>query len=66
MTPEPTPETWLTVEDAARRIQASRRSVYRAIKAGELKAAKINGRGDLRIAASWIDEWLSQQARRAE
>jgi len=60
---EPTAHTdWLTVEDAAAQIKASRRSLYRAIRAGELRAAPINGRGDLRTCRAWVSEWMSRRA----
>jgi excisionase family DNA binding protein len=55
--------TWLTVADAANRIKASRASIYRAIRNGELKAAVVNSRGDMRIHDSWIDQWLLARLR---
>jgi len=59
---EPVVDAWLTVPEAAARIKASRRTVYRAIRSGELKAASINSRRDFRIAASWVDDWLRRRA----
>ena len=56
---------WLTVDEAAARVKASKRSIYRAVRAGELRAAPINGRGCLRIAESWLREWLSRLDERA-
>jgi excisionase family DNA binding protein len=56
--------TWLTVAEAATRAKAGKRSIYAAVKAGELRAAPINERGDLRIADAWIDAWLERLASR--
>jgi excisionase family DNA binding protein len=53
---------WLTVPEVAARLRASRRSVYRAIKKGKLRAAVINGRGDLRSCDEWVREWLTSRA----
>jgi excisionase family DNA binding protein len=52
----------LTVPGVAREIHSSTRSVYRAIKRGKLKAARINDRGDLRIYRSWVEEWMHERA----
>ena len=41
------------------------RSVYRAIKAGNLRAARINDRGDLRVLGSWALEYLESLAKRS-
>lgn len=56
--------TWLTVGEAAARAKAGKRSIYTAVRLGELKAAPINDRGDLRIAESWVDDWLQARAAR--
>jgi excisionase family DNA binding protein len=53
----------LTVEEAASRVKVSRRTVMRAIKAGQLEASQLNqGRGGWRIYASAIDEWMRSRA----
>jgi excisionase family DNA binding protein len=54
---------WLDVPAVAREIRASRRSVYRAIRAGQLRAARINGRGDLRVSREWLDDWMRDRAK---
>ena len=56
--------TWLTVSEAAARAKAGKRSIYAAVRTGELRAAPINERGDLRIADAWLDAWLEQRADR--
>lgn len=55
--------TWRTVPEQAERIKASPRSLYRAIRSGELRAAVINGRGDMRICDEWLTEWLTSRVR---
>jgi excisionase family DNA binding protein len=49
---------WLRVEDVCARAQVGRRTVYDAVKNKRLRAARINGRRDLRFLAAWVDEWL--------
>jgi len=49
---------WLTVPQAARAANLGRRTIYRAVRDGKLKAARVNGRGDIRIARSWLTQWL--------
>jgi excisionase family DNA binding protein len=49
---------WLTVHDAAERCKCGVKVIYREVKAGRLRAARIGGRRELRLLAEWIDEWL--------
>jgi excisionase family DNA binding protein len=53
---------WKTVPQVAAIVQVGTRQVYRAIHRGDLRAAKIGARGDLRIHESWISEWLERLA----
>ena len=57
-----TSSDWLTVEQARNIAQCGAKLLYREIKAGRLRAARIGGRRDLRIQRSWIDEWLTRCA----
>jgi excisionase family DNA binding protein len=50
--------SWLTVTEAAGIAKVGKRVIYTAVKAGVLKASPVNERGDLRIAADWLDAWL--------
>ena len=36
-------------------------TIYRAVQRGQLRAARIGGRRELRFLASWIDSWLVGQ-----
>ena len=49
---------WLTVKEAAARARCGTKTIYREVKAGRLRAARVGGRRELRFLAEWIDEWL--------
>ena len=53
---------WLTVTEAAARARVGRKTIYASVKSGRLRAARINGRRDLRLLASWVDAWLQASA----
>jgi excisionase family DNA binding protein len=52
------PSPWLTVREAAGRARCGVKTIYREVRAGRLRAARIGGRRELRLLAEWIDEWL--------
>jgi excisionase family DNA binding protein len=54
-------ETWYSPREAGQAVGVGRRTIYRAIKLGQLRAAEVNGR-DLRIAAGWLAAWLEARA----
>jgi excisionase family DNA binding protein len=60
--PEAAPSPWLTVKQAAERARVGSGLIYREVKAGRLRAARIGGRRDLRFLDSWVDEWLVRSA----
>ena len=49
---------WLTVKEAAARARCGSKLIYREVRAGRLRAARVGGRRELRFLDSWIDEWL--------
>jgi excisionase family DNA binding protein len=49
---------WLTVHEAADRAKCGIKTIYREVKSGRLRAAKVGGRRELRLLAAWVDEWL--------
>jgi excisionase family DNA binding protein len=55
-TVEPSP--WLTVDEAARRARCGLKTIYREVRAGRLRAARVGGRRELRLLSVWVDEWL--------
>ena len=54
----PVPEL-LTVEEVARRLRVSSKSVYRYVAAG-LPAIRLNASGPLRFDAAELEAWLNQ------
>jgi hypothetical protein len=34
--------------------------MYREVRAGRLRAARIGGRRELRLRPEWVDAWLDQ------
>jgi excisionase family DNA binding protein len=58
----PTTESspWLTVDEAAERARCGVKTIYREVRAGRLRAARVGGRRELRLLSTWIDEWLVQ------
>lgn len=49
---------WLTAAQAARVAQVGLKTIYREIRAGRLRAARIGQRRDIRIHRDWIGLWL--------
>jgi excisionase family DNA binding protein len=51
---------WLTVAEAAERARCGVKTIYREVRAGRLRAARIGGRRELRLLTEWVDAWLEQ------
>lgn len=64
MTDEVSP--WLTIEEARKVAKVGARLLYREIKAGRLRAARIGGRREIRVHVDWISEWLRASAEPVE
>jgi excisionase family DNA binding protein len=60
--PDACASPWLTVLQAAKRAQCSDALIYRVIRAGKLKAARLGERRELRIKVSWLDAWIESTA----
>lgn len=56
MNPDVTP--WLDVRQAAQHANCGTKSIYNAVAAGKLQAARLGGRRELRFLAEWVDAWL--------
>ena len=59
----PTPEAqtdtvWLTIQQAARRVSVSDRTLRREIASGRLRVARVGGRRCIRLRPEWVDQWL--------
>ena len=50
---------WLTTQGAADRACCGARTIRRAVRSGQLRAARL--RGELRFLERWIDKWLINQ-----
>lgn len=50
---------WLTVDECAATLRIAKSSIYRAISGGQLRAKKVNARGDLRVARTWLEDWCN-------
>ena len=53
---------WLTVDEAAARARVGRKTIYRAVAGGHLRAARIGGRRELRLLPEWVDDFLLASA----
>ena len=49
---------WLTAHEAADRARCGPKTIYRAVRSRQLRAARIGGRRELRFLAGWIDQRL--------
>lgn len=57
------PSEFLTVAECARALNgAGKRPIYAAIELGELRAIRLNGRGDLRVHKSWFRDWIQRRS----
>lgn len=52
---------WWSVKRAADHVGAGPKEIYKAVRAGTLKAVRLNGRGDIRTLREWVDEWMDQK-----
>jgi excisionase family DNA binding protein len=53
---------WRTAIQAAARAQVSEKTIYRAVAAKQLRAARVGGRRKLVLRDEWIDAWLESTA----
>jgi excisionase family DNA binding protein len=59
-TPAGTSTPWLRVPEAADRARCGVKTIYREVRAGRLRAARVGGRRELRLLSAWVDDWLVQ------
>jgi excisionase family DNA binding protein len=52
---------WWTARRAAAYVGAGPKEIYKAVRAGKLKAVRLNERGDIRTTREWVDEWMEQK-----
>ena len=49
---------WMTVSEAAARARCGRKTLFRAIAAGRLRASRIDQRRAIRVHVEWLDAFL--------
>lgn len=64
--PSPTLDPWLDPHESAAHAKTGVRGIYDAVRTGRLKAARINGRREIRCRRSWVDQWLEAAAEPVE
>jgi excisionase family DNA binding protein len=52
------PTEWLTVREAATYSRCGVKTLYRAIRGGQLRAARIGGRRKVILRKEWLDAYL--------
>jgi excisionase family DNA binding protein len=52
------PTEWLTVREAAVYSRCGVKTLYRAVRRGELRAARVGGRRKLVLRRVWLDAYL--------
>jgi hypothetical protein len=52
---------WLKIRDAAERACCTPAKILRAVRSGQLQAARSTRTGNLVFLESWVDEWLIGQ-----
>jgi excisionase family DNA binding protein len=57
---------FLTLADVAEVLNTSGAQVYAMVRRGELPAIKIGGRGQWRVEASKLEEYIEQQYKAAQ
>jgi excisionase family DNA binding protein len=49
---------WLTIREAATYTRCGAKTLYRAIHAGQLRAARVGGRRKFVVRREWLDAYL--------
>lgn len=62
MDPQTAASPWLTLAEAATYAKRGRRFIARQVKLGQLRAARVGGRGELVLKREWIDAYLEDLA----
>ena len=57
---------WWDVGRGAAYARVSKKLLYRAIRGGKLKAARIGGRREVRLRREWLDAFIEARVPRIE
>lgn len=61
--PEPDVSSpWLDAGQGARYARVSRKLLYRAVRSGRLKAARVGGKRQVRLRREWLDAFIEGHA----
>lgn len=52
---------WWSARRAAAYVGAGPKEIYKAVRAGKLRAVRLNQRGDIRTTREWVDQWMEQK-----
>lgn len=66
MTEEPKKRRFLTTEQAAEELNVSSNQIRALLKAGELRAIQVGGRGTWRIGVTDLEDYIAEAYRRTE
>jgi excisionase family DNA binding protein len=54
--------TWIKAPEAAALAGVSVKTIYRAVRDGHLRAARVGAGRNIRLCPAWIDEWLERSS----
>jgi excisionase family DNA binding protein len=57
---------WMDARRGASYARVSRKLLYRAIRGGKLKAARVGGRREVRLRKEWLDQFIESQIPKLE
>lgn len=52
---------WLDAGQGAAYARVSRKLLYRAVRSGRLKAARVGGKRQVRLRREWLDAFIESQ-----
>ena len=58
-----TDHVWLTADEAAEYLRTGAKLVYREVRAGRLRGARVGGRRELRFKRQWCDDFFEATAK---
>lgn len=53
---------WLDAGQGAAYARVSRKLLYRAVRTGRLRAARVGGRRQVRLRREWLDAFIEEHA----
>ena len=53
---------WMTTAEMAKYARVGIKTIYKEIRSGRLRVARVGGRREYRGTEDWTDEWLEESA----